>query len=323
MGEAVALRGNLVCQKGGIAENPNPKIQNGITNPCFVRLTMVVTILPILGLILAQGGGLLADLPERFRPNAPSGDKVVLKVNGIDIKAGEVDNLLWNWKANEVIEEMVNYALVKQDAASKNIYMGVAEAEAEYNRRIEGMKKGLNGQTLEAALAEQGFTESRLYLRLLTELLTNRVLEKTFSPADWVKVSTIVFPARTGSVDELQAAIKAANEGYAKLKGGTAWETILGGTRPDAEILKTGGAVGWRPLTAFPEAAQAEMKAGKAGGFVKPVQTNNGLQIFRIDGKGAGASPELLAELKPVYLQTARGSYLAGLKSKAKIDRPQ
>ncbi len=272
----------------------------------------------VIALALAQGSA-LSSLPEKYRPKWDP-TEVILKVDGVSLTKGEMAVWLWTWRGHEAIEEGLQYLLVERDAAKQNVTLGAAEADAEFAKRMAQVKANLQGKTFEEVLRDQGYSESRLYARLRTELLTNKVLDQSFHPEEFVKVSTIVFPNPDGSLEGLQSAIAAANAAYTKLKAGAKWDLVLAETKPAPAVTKSQGLIGWRPLELFPESVRESLGKAQAGELLKPVQTNNGIQIFRVERTGARATAEDLAEIRPAYLQTARPAYWKRLRDAAKIE---
>ena len=81
-----------------------------------------------------------------------------------------------------------------------------------------------------------------------------------------------------------------------------------------------GGLLGWRDLKAFPKEVQDQMAAMKPGGKTKPAQTQNGIQIFRVEALGSAAEGSSLQELKDMYLTATRQKYLQDLRARSNVE---
>lgn len=273
-------------------------------------------------LLLALGqAGAFSNLPPAYSPRFDP-QAVAVKVDGITITRGELAGWLWEWRGHEAVEEAVQLLLLEREAKALGVAVSAQEAELEFARRLEEARKGGEPGAFEASMRQQGFGYSRLYLRLRMDLLAQKLLEKEFRPEEQVKVSTIVFATPGGSVEELQKAIQAANEAYTKLESGADWRKVLESTGATGAVLDSGGLIGWRSVTVFPTAIHAQLREAPKGKALKPVQTQNGIQIFRVEAQGSKASPEELGELRATYLSEARPSLMRRLKERAKIEVP-
>jgi parvulin-like peptidyl-prolyl isomerase len=269
-------------------------------------------------LALGQSGAFSAIPPAylpRFDPQAAA-----VKIDGTTITRGELAGWLWEWRGHEAVEEAVQLFLLEREAKAQSVTVSAQEADLEFARRLEEARKGADPGAFEASMRQQGFGYSRLYLRLRMDLLAQKLVEKEFRPEDHVKVSTILFATPGGSVEELQKAIQSANEAYTKLESGADWRQVLQSTGVSGTVLESGGLIGWRAVSVFPSAIQAQLREATKGKVLKPVQTQNGIQIFRVEAQGAKASPEELAELRTAYLAEARPNLMRRLKERAKIE---
>jgi foldase protein PrsA len=278
-------------------------------------LALVVTLL--------QGQGIAPEIPKKYLLPAPTADKVVAKVNGVEIKASDVEDLLWQWRGQEATNDLINYLLIKQEAQKRGVTVTEKEVEDAIDVQLSQLASQLNpGQTPEQFLEQQGVkSRSRLFLRIRTELLLNKMAVADLKQEQYVKVSTIVVRPEAQDTKAIAAAAKKADDLYSKLQKGGTWESALNATTQDPQVQSTKGLLGWRALDAFPEPARTELGKFKIGQFTKPVQTANGFQIFRVDGRGVDAKGKELDELKAVYTQVGRQQILTKLRSEAKIER--
>lgn len=278
-------------------------------------LTAVIAALAVL-----QGPA--GDIPAKYRIPAPAPSTVVARVNGIEIRASDVEDLLWQWRGFDALQDLITYETVRAEAAKVNIDVPQKQTEDEIDAYLNQVKSQLpQGKTLDDALLEGGFTRSRLYLRFRTEDLVGKMVERSFEPTKMVKVSTMVFRPKDEQTTALTEAIKNADSSYASLKGGKKWDDIFKTTTTDPNALKTNGLIGWRSLDVFPPSVQKELSTLKPGEFTKPAQTENGIQIFRLEVAGKSATPAEQAEMKSIYMSASRRPLLDRLRNLSKIER--
>ena len=108
---------------------------------------------------------------------------------------------------------------------------------------------------------------------------------------------------------------------YNELLKGKEWDKVLAEVVVDPNIISNKGQIGWRLYSVFPAIVQAEMKKLKVGGLTKPVQTQYGYQIFRVDGFGKDALATELGTLKEQYVTGNQEAFVQDLRKKAKIER--
>jgi parvulin-like peptidyl-prolyl isomerase len=276
----------------------------------------------VAGAFLFQGDSPVKDVPVKYRPAAPAADAVVARVNGVEIKAGDVEPLLWDWRGSDAIQDVVTYQVIKSEAQKQRLDVSEADVERSITAFLTDLPQRLQqGMTVEGFLGSQGLTRSRLYVRFRTELLLEKMIERSFNPKSLVKVSTLIFRASNSQTSAVGEAIKQADAAYDRLRKGETWEAVLKSTTTDQNILRSNGMLGWRELTAFPEAAQKELADGKKGDITKPVQTPNGIQIFRVEASGKTADASELQDMKTTYMNANRNPLLERLKREARIDR--
>ena len=162
---------------------------------------------------------------------------------------------------------------------------------------------------------------SRLYMRIRMEMLVEKILLKDLKPEEYVKVATIIVRPASQTAKDVTAALTAAEGYYDRLKKGEAWESVLNASTADNNVRQSNGLLGWRAMGAFPEPVKAEFATLKNNQFAKPVQTPNGIQIFRLLAKGAIASKQDITELRNEYLKGTAPQYMANLQKEAKIER--
>lgn len=278
---------------------------------------MLLSAIFVIGGFLAQ-----ADIPAKYVTPAPKPNQVVAKVDGVEIKASDVTDLLWQWRSQEAVADLVSYQVIKNAAAKEQVSVTEAEVQKSVDEQMaQFTPEVLQGKPLDQYLQEQGFTLSRMWLRIKTELLLNKIALKNFKPVEYIKVSTIVVRAASTSTAALTDAAKKADAYYEMLVKGEPWDKVLNYSTTDQRTLDSKGVVGWRLISAFPQIVQDEMKTLKAGSYTKPVQTNNGFQIFRIDALGKDAKGPDLAEAETIHISSNKNAIATKIRAAAKIER--
>jgi parvulin-like peptidyl-prolyl isomerase len=276
----------------------------------------------LVSVVLAIQHGNLLGIPQTYMTPPPVGQVVVATVNGQPIHASDVESLLWQWRGGEATQELISSMLVSQDAKKLGVTVTDAEVQSALKDQLEAMQKSVpTGSTLDEVLQQDGFTPSRLYVRKRAELLVDKILAKGFKANDFVKVSTMIFRPKDEGAASVADAIDRAQKAYQRLQRGDQWAVVLADTTTNPDMIKAHGLLGWRQISAFPGLTQDELKALHDGQVTKPVQTANGMQIFRLEARGASASATELSELKAVYTQGARADYVKRVRASAKIDR--
>jgi parvulin-like peptidyl-prolyl isomerase len=252
----------------------------------------------IAGLQIAfQTGGIQLGIPN-LKP-APDKDQVLVKVNGQDIKASDIAALLWDAKAEEILNEVTYFQLAKAEADKLGIFLTGKEIDEGVQRELDGMKANLApGQTLEQAMLSTGQTRARLYLAVKTSLLLTKIAFADFDPKLYVKVSTIIIKPASNSANDLANAIKTAQGAYDRLVKGEAWEAVVDDVVTDETGRESRGRLGWRLLSAFPDDVRSEIALLKSNQFSKPAQIQNGIQFFRVERFGKDLAKEELDQMR-------------------------
>lgn len=257
-------------------------------------------------------------LPESILPKAPTPEKVVARVNGVEIRAKDVEALLWDWRGHEVTQDLITYHLVLGESKRVKVEVKPEEVERSYQERLAEYAKTMpQGTNIDDTLREQGFTKSRLFLRVHAELLINRIAMQDFRPDNFVSVSTSLYRAR-GEATALTRATAARD----RLAKGETWAKVIQDSDLDDGSKQGQGTLGWRLVSAFPDSARADIKGLKSGEISKPVTMPDGsVQIFRVDKRGLDAKDAEARQLQDGYLESSRQKLLERLRKEAKIER--
>jgi parvulin-like peptidyl-prolyl isomerase len=272
----------------------------------------------LLSLALVLQGG----LPPAKPAPAPAPGQVLAKVNGVEIKTEDVADLLWEAKGTELLDEIIYYQLAKQEAERLKIVMTEQEVEKGVIREIELMSRDLDpGLTLGQIMARNGQTFSRLYLGVKTSILLTKIAFVDFSPVDYFKVSTIIIPSKSNSAVDVGEAIKKCQQAYDVLQKGATWETVVDDYVTDPEGKKSRGLLGWRQIAAFPETIHAELRTLKKNGITKPVQTQFGIQIFRVEAIGTEQKGDDMEQMRFELENPLRVAAVNKIRKTMKVER--
>ncbi|MDR3691154.1 MAG: peptidylprolyl isomerase [Fimbriimonas sp.] len=263
----------------------------------------------------------MAQIPATYLPAKPTPDTVLVKVDGVAIKASDVENLLWDWRGREVTQDLIAYQLIHKKAETLHLAVTPDDVAKEYERvKAEAAKTLPAGQNFDDMLRQRGQPKSRLFMQIESNLLLTKIVDVQLDPKKFFKVSTLVFKPKTESATDLADAVGKAQDAYKRLAAGEAWDKVMKSTGQDEALVTGKGDLGWRSIDAFPATAQAELQRAAVGAYIKPVQTQNGLQLFRLDAVGAKATAKDLEELKKIYEQSAMQTTFMALRNGAKIE---
>lgn len=270
---------------------------------------------PLLATALALA---LAQIPTAVLPPPPSADTVLARVNGVPIRAEDVEALLWDWRGREVTADLITYQLVQGEAKKLKVEAKPEEIEREFQRRLDLQKQQVGDNNLEETLRAQGFPKSRLFLRVHTEMLVDRIAMLDFDPSQFVKVSTIVFqPNMPG-----ESPLKRAEAALAALGKGGTWDKAVADSDLTANGKAAMGKLGWKLLSAFPESARDDIRKLKTKAYSQPVTMADGsVQVFLLEDRGSAASGDDAADIQAAFLERMRPQLLQRLRAEAKIER--
>lgn len=255
-------------------------------------------------------------------PPKPAPDTVMAVVGGSPITAAEIEPYLWAWRAKDVVTEMTGHKMIALEAAKRNITVTEAEVQKRVEEQINGIRAQLQpGQSLDEVVngAKIG-GGSRLSLIARSSLLVDKMAEADFKPDGYIKVATLLIRTNGDGTDAIGKAIRQADQAYASLKAGKQWQDVLRVYEKEPRIVANGGLVGWKSYDAFPESIRGELSTLKLMGVTKPIQTANGIQIFRLLARGASANPAELTDLKLLYVQGSRNAIVERIRQATKVE---
>jgi parvulin-like peptidyl-prolyl isomerase len=255
-------------------------------------------------------------------PPKPAPETVMATVGGTPITAGEVEPYLWAWRGKEIAKELTGHKMIAIEAARRNITLSEAEVQKRVEDQLNGLRAQLQpGQTLDDVVnGPQVGGPSRLSLIARSSLLVDKIAEADFKPDGYVKVATLIFRTTGDSTDALSKAIRSADQAYASLQTGKPWQDVLRVYEKEPRIVENGGLIGWKAYDVFPESVRTQLGTLKLMGVTKPIQTEFGIQIFRILARGASATPAELTDLKTLYIQGSRNKVVEKMKQTIKVE---
>ncbi|MEQ1823127.1 MAG: peptidylprolyl isomerase [Fimbriimonadaceae bacterium] len=275
----------------------------------------------ILGFAFQSAKLPISDLPKDIVKMRPA-NGIAARVDGIEIKVSDVDALLWDWRKDDVLDDLIAYRLVKAEATKMGLKATDTEIKEAVNKLFQAISDTLDkGQDLQSAMLSQGTTLSRVHMRVATEVLMRKIILASFKPQEFIDISTITIKPNSDSLADLKSAIELADGVYQRLQRGENFDAVLLSVAKDPNAIKARGKVGWRKESALPEQTRKELNTLKAGQFTKPAQTVNGIQVFRIDQFGRDAKGENLTALQDWYVGGMRVQVVDKLRKAAKIER--
>lgn len=266
----------------------------------------------------------LPDLPKKHLAAPPKRESAMAKVGNVTIKASDLEAYLWDWRAQEALQDLVTHQMIVNEARRQKVTVTDAAIQKELDRQLAAVKAELPpGENLETSIHEKGFPRSRLFLRIKSEQLLNALVLKGFSPKGFVKVSTIIIRPKSELAADIAEAARQAEDAHNALKNGEPWGDVLSRYTHDASTIEGGGLLGWRESAAFPSVVRQALQTGQSGAITAPAQTANGIQIFRLEARGDTAQGPVLEELRQTYLQAKRPAFLEDLKKRTKVVYPK
>jgi parvulin-like peptidyl-prolyl isomerase len=253
-------------------------------------------------------------------PATPDASKVVITVNGHPITAKEVQAYLWDWNAVQVGTALTTFEIIHQEAAKQ----GVSVTKDEIKKKIDSMLTDAMSRDPKKPTREQFIKDHQVHLSqaelgIKAQLELDKIAEKSFKAADFIRVATIVIRPKSPSADDVQASITKGNAAYASLQKGDSWEKVLPAFASEPQSIQNNGELGWVLLSEFPAPTRTEVGTLKIGGYSKPVQTPNGIQIFKLEARGKDVPATELDQVKARYVQSAEQEIVTKLKANAKI----
>ena len=267
-----------------------------------------------------QGSGFSLNIPSLAL--APRPDAAVAKVDGVVIKASDVEALLWEAHGTEIISDLIGFQMVKAEADRQ----GAIATEQEVTQALGDYMKSIAadapaGTDIQGYLESQGLSKSRLYVNVKTDVLLNKLAKMRFQAARYVKVSTILVTPASNTAADMDAADQKVQTAYQRVKKGEKWEVVAADVISDANAKRTGGLLGWKSLELFPAATRTAIINLKPGEVTEPTRTVNGAQFFRLESQGANATKDELTEIQNIAIPSIKAQIASELRTRVKVEK--
>ncbi|OYT71316.1 MAG: hypothetical protein CFK49_03675 [Armatimonadetes bacterium JP3_11] len=265
-------------------------------------------------------------LPAQYRPAPlPPGDTVVAAVNGEPIRASELIQACYDWFAATAVEELILERIIEQEARAQNISVSDAEVEARYKQQLQNAEAQVPpGMSLDDFLKRNQFPPSRLFARIRTQMLAEKLVERQVNLDDFVEYSQIVIRIQGNTPEQQEenapAAEAKAREAYEKIQQGLDFAEAVKEYSEDPFSKDRGGKMNWQNKNFMVPDLRAKLDALQPGQVSEPFRSMGSFMIIRKERIGSMASPEEQQDLREQAVRIQISDYVRQLQSKAKIE---
>jgi len=247
-----------------------------------------------------------AAIPLRVYERQALQAQLALAQQGVDLNSAQGKEAIKGLRA-QVLAQLIDDALIEQEAAKQNINPG----DAEINNRVQQVIADAGGQTkFNEYLTKNQLTLDDLCQQIranvFSEALLARVTQDLPTQAEQVHVAHILFAKKEDAADALT-----------KLKAGADFGALAKQVSLDEATRDNGGDLGWFPRGVMPPEFEQAAFALKPGEYSAIVSTQLGLHIIKVlerDAKRA-LTPELLQNQRLAAFNT----WLEAARRQAKI----
>jgi parvulin-like peptidyl-prolyl isomerase len=263
--------------------------------------------------------------PPQYRPAPlPAPDTVVATVNGEPIRAGELIQASYEWFAATAVEELILERVIEQEARAQRVTVSNAEVEARYKQQLQNAESQVPpGMSLDDFLKRNQFPPSRLFARIRSQLLVEKLVERQVNLDDFVEYSQLVIRIQGNTPEQQEentpAAEAKAQEAYQKIKEGLDFAEAVKEYSEDPFSKDRGGKMNWQNINFIVPDLRQKLQAMQPGEISEPFKMMGSIVIIRKERTGAQASPEEQQELREQAVRLQVGEYVRQLQSKAKI----
>jgi foldase protein PrsA len=263
--------------------------------------------------------------PPQYRPAPlPAPDTVVATVNGEPIRAGELIQASYEWFAATAIEELILERVIEQEARKQGVSVSNAEVEARYKQQLQNAEAQVPpGMSLDDFLKRNQFPPSRLFARIRSQMLVEKLVERQVNLDDFVEYSQIVIRIQGNTPEQQEentpAAEAKAQEAYQKIKEGLDFAEAVKEYSEDPFSKDRGGKMNWQNMNFIVPDLRQKLQAMQPGEISEPFKMMGSYMIIRKERTGSQASPEEQQELREQAVRLQIGEYVRQLQSKAKI----
>jgi parvulin-like peptidyl-prolyl isomerase len=263
--------------------------------------------------------------PQEYRPSPlPAGSEIVATVNGEPIFAEELIQATYDWFAATAIEELILERVIEQEARAQGVSVSNEEVEARYKQQLQNAESQVPpGMSLDDFLKRNQFPPSRLFARIRSQMLVEKLVERQVNLDDFVEYSQIVIRIQGNTPEQQEentpAAEAKAQEAYQKIKEGLDFAEAVKEYSEDVFSKDRGGKMNWQNMNFIVPDLRQKLQAMQPGEISEPFKMMGSYMIIRKERTGSQASPEEQQELREQAVRLQIGEYVRQLQSKAKI----
>ena len=263
--------------------------------------------------------------PQQYRPAPlPAGDTVVATVNGEPIRARDLIQASYEWFAATAIEELILERVIEQEARAQRVTVSNAEVEARYKQQLQNAESQVPpGMSLDDFLKRNQFPPSRLFARIRSQMLVEKLVERQVNLDEFVEYSQIVIRIQGNTPEQQEentpAAEAKAQEAYQKIKEGLDFAEAVKEYSEDPFSKDRGGKMNWQDMKFIVPDLRQKLQAMQPGEISEPFKTMGSYYIIRKERTGSQASPEEQQELREQAVRLQLGEYVRQLQAKAQI----
>ena len=264
-------------------------------------------------------------VPPQYRPAPlPAPDTVVATVNGEPIRADELIQVCYDWFAATAVEELILERIIEQEARKQGVSVSNAEVEARYKQQLQNAEAQLPpGMSLDDFLKRNQFPPSRLFARIRSQMLAEKLVERQVNLDDFVEYSQIVIRIQGNTPEQQEentpAAEAKAREAYQKILEGLDFVEAVKEYSEDPFSKDRGGKMNWQNMNFIVPDLRQKLLAMQPGEISEPFKMMGSYMIIRKERTGSQASPEEQQELREQAVRLQLGEYVRQLQAKAKI----
>ena len=263
--------------------------------------------------------------PQEYRPSPlPANSEIVATVNGEPIFAEELIQVSYEWFAATAIEELILERVIEQEARAQGVSVSNEEVEARYKQQLQNAEAQVPpGMSLEDFLKRNQFPPSRLFARIRSQMLVEKLVERQVNLDDFVEYSQIVIRIQGNTPEQQEentpAAEAKAQEAYQKIREGLDFAEAVKEYSEDPFSKDRGGKMNWQNMNFIVPDLRQKLQAMQPGEISEPFKMMGSYMIIRKERTGSQASPEEQQELREQAVRLQLGEYVRQLQAKAQI----
>ncbi len=257
-------------------------------------------------------------------PPLPDLSAIVATVNDEPITAEYLLRCAYDWFAASAIEEIILERIVEQEARKQGITVSEEEIERSLLQQLQNAESRVPpGMSLEDFLKRSAFPPSRLYARVRTQLLVEKLVEREVDLSNFIEYSQIVIriPGNTPEDQEKNApeAEQKAKQAYEAIQAGLEFSEAVKQYSEDPFTRDRGGKMPWQNKNFIVPDIRQKLEALQPGQVSQPFRTLGGYMIVKLERRGDQATPEEQEELRQQGVRLGISDYVRRLQSQAKI----